>query len=42
MGYILRKIALKIGETAGKIDATNVLEQLNANEIISIIKDIVL
>ncbi|WP_263621313.1 hypothetical protein [Paenibacillus gallinarum] len=42
MGYIIKKIAMKIGEAAGKIDASNALEQLNANEIIGIIKDIIL
>lgn len=42
MGYIIKKIALKIGEAAGKIDSTNVLEQLNAHEIVTLIKDIIL
>lgn len=42
MGYFIKKLALKLGEHAGKIDASNVLEQLNANEIVTLIKDILL
>lgn len=42
MGYFIKKLALKLGEHASKIDASNVLEQLNANEIVTLIKDILL
>lgn len=42
MGYIFKKLALKLGEHANKIDASNVLEQLSANDIVTLIKEIIL
>lgn len=42
VGYFLKRIALKLGEHANKIDASNILEQLSANDIVTLIKDIIL
>lgn len=40
MGVIIRKLAVKVVEKASKVDASDAFVQLNANDVITVIKSI--